>query len=397
MNSIKTEQYCPCGSGRLYTECCGVEGRTALNADMLARLDKKGGVAEGELTEQLLTSVSQAATSPDMFFARYNFTEERAYMVKMTPQYYQDSIFLDPARIKGTCIIEANFKWIESIADSIEIQKMPMIFHTAFCGSTLMTQALQTVYNVLSLREPECLSNLLDLFRSQLRSDYFNNYWLDAILKLLSKRYQPGTVTVVKTNDFSNPMMNEILDRHNEIPSLFMYTPLDEFVAGCLKAPNRRQWIKGRYQSTLPYIDQLFAQDFNQNSIGDQNFVKMAAFYWSYNIALFFQAWRAHPERIRSLDFNEMLNNPMQTLEACGDWFGLEKSEDGNTEEKIEALFGVYSKDSQMKYSTQQRRVEIQKQLAGYVDELDEAKQLANQLLGDDYPTASLPATLLDK
>ena len=132
MNSIETEQYCPCESGRSFTECCGTEGRSALNADRLAKLDDEGNVLEGELTEQLTASVKQASTSPDMYFARYNFLEERAYMVKMTEQYYQDSVFLDPGRIKGTCVIEANFKWVESTADSIELQKMPMIFHTAF-------------------------------------------------------------------------------------------------------------------------------------------------------------------------------------------------------------------------------------------------------------------------
>ena len=396
MNSIETEQHCSCESGRSFTECCGTEGRSALNADRLAKLDDEGNVLEGELTQQLTASVKQASTSPDMYFARYNFLEERAYMVKMTEQYYQDSVFLDPGRIKGTCVIEANFKWVESIADSIELQKMPMIFHTAFCGSTLMSQALHAAFDVLSLREPEPLSNLLELFRSPLKMEDYKNYWLDTVLKLLSKRYQPEAITVVKTNDYSNPMMIEIQNRYSEIPMLFMYTPLDEFVAGCLKAKNRREWIKGRYESSKPHADHLFAQELESASISDQGFAEMAAFYWSYNIALFFQSWRAHPERIRSLDFNAMLSDPLQALAACGAWFGLEKSKDADANEKVDALFGVYSKNSRMTYSPQQRHDDIQQQLADYADELDKAKQLAHQLLGDDYPDTSLPAALLD-
>ena len=397
MNSIETEQYCPCDSGRPFTECCGVEGRSALNADRLAKLDDEGNVLEGELTEQLTASVKQASTSPDMYFARYNFLEERAYVVKMTEQYYQQSVFLDPGRIKGTCVVEANFKWIESIADSIELQKMPMIFHTAFCGSTLMSQALHAAFDVLSLREPEPLSNLLELFRSPLKTEDYKNHWLDTALKLLSKRYQPEAITVVKTNDYSNPMMIEIQNRYSEIPMLFMYTPLDEFVAGCLKAKNRREWIKSRYISSKAHADHLFAQDRESESISDQGFAEMAAFYWSYNIALFFQSWRAHPERIRSLDFNAMLSDPRQALAACGDWFGLEKSQDADANEKVDALFGVYSKNSRMTYSPQQRRDDIQQQLADYADELDKANQLAYQLLGDDYPDSSLPAALLNE
>lgn len=393
---MKTEPCCPCESGRPFTECCDVEGRTALNAGILAKLDDEGGVLEGGLTEQLMASVKQAATSPDLYFARYNFLEERAYMVKMSDQYYQDSVFLDPARIKGSCVIEANFNWIESITTPIAVQHMPMIFHTAFCGSTLMSQALSAVFNVLSLREPEPLSNLLELFRSPLRTEDYKDHWLDTVLKLLSKRHQPETVTVVKTNDYSNPMMIEILNRYSQTPSLFMYTPLDEFVAGCLKAQNRRDWIKSRYHSTLPHTKQLFAQSPGASPIDEQAYGEMAAFYWSYNIVLFFQAWRAHPERIRSLDFNTMLNNPLQTIAACGDWFDLEKSKAGDVTDNVDALFSVYSKNSRMTYSPQQRRDDIQNQLADYGDELDKAKQLANQLLGNDYPDASLPAALLD-
>ena len=397
MNSIETAQYCPCESGLPFTECCGVEGRSALNADRLATLDDEGNVLEGELTQQLTASVKQAATSPDLYFARYNFLEERAYMVKMTEQYLQQSVFLDPGRIKGTCVIEANFKWIESITGSIKLNKMPMIFHTAFCGSTLMSQALHAAFDVLSLREPEPLSNLLELFRSPLKTEDYKNHWLGIVLKLLAKRYQPEAITVVKTNDYSNPMMMEILNRYSETPALFMYTPLDEFVAGCLKAQNRREWIKGRYNSTKAHADHLFAQDRESASISDQSFAEMAAFYWSYNIALFFQSWRAHPERIRSLDFNAMLSDPLQALEACGAWFGLEKSRDADANEKVDALFGVYSKNSRMTYSPQQRRDDIQQQLANYADELEKARQLAHQLLGNDYPDSSLPAALLDK
>lgn len=394
MNSLKTEQDCPCESGRPFSECCGVEGRTALTADILARLDDEGNVSEGSLSEQLTTSINQTSTSPDMFFARYNFLEERAYMVKMSPQFYRDSVFLDPGRIKGTCVVEVNFKWLESITDGIELHKMPMIFHTAFCGSTLMSQALHAAFDVLSLREPECLSNLLELFRSPLKAEDFKQHWLDIVLKLLAKRYQPKTVTVVKTNDYSNPMMIEVLNRYHQIPALFMYTPLDEFVAGCLKSKSRRDWVKGRYKSTLPHVGQLFAQELDTTSIGDQAYTEMAALYWSYNVALFLKSWRSHPEQIRSLDFNDMLIDPLQAIEACGNWFGLEKSKDADAKEKVAALFGVYSKNSRMTYSPQQRRDDIQQQLADHTDGLDKAERLAHQLLGDDYPRAGLPAAL---
>jgi hypothetical protein len=47
-----------------------------------------------------------------------------------------------------------------------------------------------------------------------------------------------------------------------------------------------------------------------------------------------------------------------------------------------------------MTYSPQQRREDIQKQLADYSADLDKATKLASELLGDDYPGTSLPAAL---
>lgn len=113
-------------------------------------------------------------------------------------------------------------------------------------------------------------------------------------------------------------------------------------------------------------------------------------------MALFFQSWRSQPERIRSLDFNDMLNDPIQVIEACGRWFGLTKLEGGNLEQTVNNLFGTHSKDSSMTYSPDQRRDDLQKQLSDYSSELEKAKKLAKKLLGDDYPHTGLPAGLLN-
>jgi hypothetical protein len=111
-------------------------------------------------------------------------------------------------------------------------------------------------------------------------------------------------------------------------------------------------------------------------------------------MALYCQVWDQFPDKIRSLNFTDMLDEPVQAIITCGHWFGLETKSGGDVQEKIDQTFGVYSKNSSVKYSSQQRRDDIAQQQAGYKVEIKSAERLARQLLGKDYPARALPGKL---
>jgi len=403
MSNPETHEPCPCDSGLSYEHCCGITNRTALNADIVARLTTDGVETNGKLTTQMDTALESFATTPDLFPARFNFFQQKAWFVKMSPRWYSESVFLDPGRIRGTCIIESELECLQQITRDIAWQPSAYIFHTAFCGSTLMAQALDAVFNCLPLREPEVLGNLLVYINSQAtdsspeskqKSEQDKRDWLDRILRLLSRRYAPGQAAVIKANDYANPMMIKLLECPHEIPVLFMYTPLAEFFAACLKADNRREWIRARYKLVSTDAARLLKLPAGL-SINDDDYAQMAAVYWCFNIALYLQAWRRFPEKLYSLDFNAMLAQPRESIEACGRMFGLESLDDIDINEQINGLLGVYSKNSQFNYSPQQRTDDIRRLLAEYKTEMDTAERLAHQLLADNYPDDLLPGHLI--
>ena len=375
---------CLCESGLKFSECCGVPGKTALNADLCAKL-----------TPQLQAAIDTIKTCPDLFPARIQFAQDKAYFVKMTPALFEQSVFLDPARMKGTCVIETNLAWLQNATNGIEVQAMPMIFHTAFCGSTLMSQALGSVYGCLSLREPELPGSIAAYLRSQNASAAEKNEWFERLMGLLSRRYEVDQPAMIKANDNANPLMIELLERKPDAPVLFMYTPLREFLSGCLKTESRRDWIRNRFNTNCSaaahYLN--MPEDF---SLKEDAFSEMAAVYWSYNIAMFQEAWGIAPKNLRSLDFNDMLKDPMKALTACAELFQLRQRAEADPAVEIEKLFGVYSKNSKLNYSPQKRRDDIDKILEQNPSGLAAAEQLAKQLLGDDYPLAALPGGLLD-
>lgn len=394
MTSSTESEACPCLSGFRYDECCGVAGRTAQNTHITATIILDGITDGDNLTPELLAALASVSESPDLFLARLDLYQGKAWFVKMSQRWFRESVFLDPVRIPGKCVIETDLPWLEAMAAQVTPAITPVIFHTAFCGSTLMSQALQVLYNCLSLREPELLGNLLVYARSDQASDADKQQWIETGMRQLARAYNPSQIVVAKANDFSNPLMPYLVRWQSQLPMLFMYTPLNEFLVACLKAKNRHDWIRQRYHVTRHFVPALLNLP-DELSIGEDDVAEMAAIYWSYNIALYQSAWKAAPGQLRSLEFTTMLDSPLAAIEACGQWFGLEALPDVDKTAETDQLFGVYSKDSTFKYSPERRENDIARLLLLHKDDVVVAENLASCLLGDDYPVDGLPGSLL--
>jgi len=384
---------CPCGSGIEFQHCCGKEGRTALNADVYACVNLEGITSENEITPEIKQAIETVTDNPQLFPARVNLPNNRAWFVKMSPMTFRESVFLDPGRMKGTCVIESDLSWLQDKCKKITWQPTSFLFHSAFCGSTLMSQVLERVYQCLSLREPELLGNILYFQNSEAQTDQ-KTFWLDGLLKLLSRRFDSDAPVIVKANDHANSFMPLLLNWQPDIPVLFMYTPLNEFISGCLKADNRKDWIKNRYESIFSHLVKVFphANDVNINS---SNHSEIAAAYWSYNLAMYLQISSLNRISVKSLDFNDMLDNPVSAIQRCGQFFGLKEKDDVHVQEIVDSAFGVYSKNSSVKYSPEQRHKELQKQFSQFENEQASGERIARSLLKNHYPEKRLPNDLL--
>jgi hypothetical protein len=187
--------------------------------------------------------------------------------------------------------------------------------------------------------------------------------------------------------------MLDLVNGDYDVPILFMYTPLTEFLAGCLKADNRRQWIQNRYEAARVVAQQLFELSEPLAIAGDA-WGEMAAVYWCYNVALYLQAHAADSHQVRSLDFNDLLADPLRRIDAGGRFFGLTSYYDQDSGQAVDSLFGVYSKNSAFRYNATQRSKDIEKVLSAYAQHGEAAETLARQLLAASYPDNGLPGRL---
>lgn len=392
MSFLPANNPCPCESGLDFHVCCGNAEGCTINIGKI----NFTGECDSKLTDELYNSIKEITQTPDMFPVAINPLENNATLIKMSPFWFNESIFLNQDRIMGKCAINANLQWLKEKADHIKYQATPMIFHTAFCGSTILSRAQETVFQSLSLREPDVLATLLNYSLYAHVRDDLEVAWYRRVLALLSRRFEQDEPIIVKANDYANPIVSKLLKYQPTFPVLLMYTPLEQFIVSCIKHDLRKQWISERFQQSVFNIKKTFGDLDILNNITPDEFCKMAAVYWAYSIAFFIEANKEYPERIKSLDFNDMLKSPKATVEAFGKWFNLSLRSGINVKYEVNYLLSEYSKNPGQKYSPIERNSEIQAVLAENTDQITQSMAIAKTLLGDKYPEHGLPNALLD-
>jgi len=397
MSFQAAQQPCPCESGRNYFECCG----NSLNVDLdfIADLSKQQHPdIQKKLNQELLTAIAEINSTPDLFPVTIDFLADRVELVKMSPYWYSESNFLDRQRIQGRCAIRADVQWLSDSVEQNNWQLTPFIFHSAFCGSTLMVRALEQLFDCLPLKEPGALGGLLDYALSRGYSETKETTYQKQVLSLLSRRFSRDQISVIKANDLHNAYINALMKSQFDFPVLLMYTGLNDFIFGCLKTQDRQQWIADRFEYTVDYFKNRFELSDIEQLVPDQfhqlDYAKKAAAYWSFNILLFFEIIEEFPDRVKTLDFNAMLENPLSSINACGCWLGLSKLPGVNPKIELSWLMGQHAKNLNQTYSPEQRQDDMLQVLRENKDVLPEAEALARKILGNRYPDNGLPLKL---
>ena len=389
MSFLPTNNPCPCESGLDYLFCCGnIENKTLV----LSTIDSLGQI-QSNVPEDIKLALRNFPSSPDLFPININSYENKATLIKMSPFWFSESIFVDKSRILGKCALEVNLQWLKEQTDGITYQKTPFIFHTAFCGSTILSRALDNIFKSLQIREPDVLGSLYQFSFTGSMKKELEHQWYARVVKLLSRRFEGDSPAIVKANDFTNPILPTLLSIYDKLPVLLMYIPFSQFFASCIKSDSRQQWISDRYNFVKPNLNNVFSDDEVCN-IEKKDIYSKVAIYWAYNIKIFLNIIELFPDRVKSLDFNDFLAEPKNILSQCKSFFGLEYHADVNIDYELNYLFSVYSKDPDHPYNPDIRKNEIKKILSENDKLLEKSLEILNSLLHTINSEAKLPNNL---
>jgi hypothetical protein len=201
--------------------------------------------------------------------------------------------------------------------------KLHFIWHTSFCCSTLIAEALDRAGSNLSLREPVILVTLADAKRDALTGRRaMPPRLIELAFQLLARPEQEGAHIIIKPSNFANILLQDAA-RGTSGKSLFLYSDLEKFLLSI---------AKGGLQ-LRKYARRLFAGIVGDRgeklpwAIGDiiqMSDLEIAAIAWHLQIA---ELQRSRPalgtDRVALLNCDRFLADPLQTLVKLDSFFEL--------------------------------------------------------------------------
>jgi hypothetical protein len=196
------------------------------------------------------------------------------------------------------------------------------IFHSAFCGSTLLARALDHSGRSLALKEPNILLDLANARRVHpaYRSDEAFRRHAEIVFRLVERRRAPEERIVVKPTNLALPLAPVVMARGS--PVLFLYGTLREFLLSILKKGEEGRAF-GRKMFNIFALDRTPLGAIEPRQAMSFTDLQAAALVWRHQIEEFTALIAAAP-RAASLDYASFVGSPAAYLCAASDFLGLD-------------------------------------------------------------------------
>lgn len=245
-----------------------------------------------------------------------------------------------------------------------------LIFHSAFCGSTMLARALSVPGVAMGLSEPVLLNDVVG-FRQRGAQGAAVARLADAALRLLSRPFAPGEQTIIKPSNVINPFAELLLSLHPQAQAIFLFAPLETFlVSVARKGLACRLWAR---ELAVQYAPEGV---FVPLGIGPDDLVRqvdlqVAAAGWLAQHGLFQQlARKFDPERLLLVDADRMIARPGEAIGGIARHFRLGLDQAGLARIIGGPAFNRHSKSGSA-FTAQDRAEQYAAARAAYGDEID--------------------------
>ena len=281
---------------------------------------------------------------------------------------------------RGDCLAEVRRR---------ELPPPRLIFHSAYCCSTLLARAFDIPGVSFGLKEPQILNDVVGL---QLRRGDPRQVAaaLDVALLLLARPLSEGEVNVIKPSNLINPLLPLLTAMRPELRGVLLHAPLETFLGSIArKEIEGRAWVRDLMWKLI-HLGQAERFGFTDEDLYRQTDLQTGAVGWLAQQALFEEAAR-QDRGFRSLNSETLIARPVECLEALATL--IELPLDAATVASGPA-FRTHSKD-RSDYSAEQRGKEQARGKDVHAREIGIVVQWAEQLADHAGIPMTLPAPLL--
>jgi len=331
------------------------------------------------------SNVALDLAEPTCFALDYDPAMDRVLLARIDSDVIAQSSFLD-----GRTPLSSGPAQSVSVADCIPKQHAPaMLFHTAFCGSTLLARALQAPPAVMSLREP---SALLALAMASLKPDIVPPAQVEraarVVLGLLGRPWVVGGRVLIKPTNQVNRILPLLLRISPQSRVLLLHSSLEQFLMSCLKKlPAAEQQVRWMAQALLPGTQLALRLDIPLTH--PFNLVESAVLTWYAQMEIYALALSADPDnRLCSIDIDTLLAAPTRSVAAAADHLRLPAAHEG-LEARVIETFSRNAKAQDRAFDSTQRERENALMQQRYGDVIQQAMQWAERVIA---PAATLPS-----
>ncbi len=266
----------------------------------------------------------------------------------------------------------------DEILNQFRAPRVGWLFHSAFCGSTMLSQALDIGGVASSLSEPVLLNDIVG-FRRRGADARAVARLADGSIRLLGRPYGDETAVVVKPSNVVNPLAELLLALNRDAPAIFLFAPLESFlISVARKGLPCRLWVRELLEGYLreKFVDFPFsAEDYFR-----QSDLQIAAIGWLAQHAYFARlAATLGRNRLRSLDADRMIADPTEAIAAVSRHFGIDISTRASATIAAGPAFTRHSK-SGVAYSPETRRADYAQARAAYGEEIETVVAWARQV-----------------
>lgn len=252
-----------------------------------------------------------------------------------------------------------------AIAAAPRAAPLHFIFHSAFCGSTLLARAFDLEGVAMALKEPVLLNDMAG-WQQRGGSPRAIAGVLDDSLTLLARPFAPGEAVVIKPSNLLNAMAPAMLAMRPEARAVLLHAPLPIFLKSVAKKGLwGRLWVRDLMAKQIGQgIIQL---GFDAQSYLRLSDLQAAAVGWLAQHALFAQIEAAHSARVLALDSEALIDRPAIAIAQVATLFGLEVDAQAIAEGPA---FTQHSKFGQA-FDPAQRNAEYAAAYAAHGDEIE--------------------------
>lgn len=218
--------------------------------------------------------------------------------------------------------------------------RLNFIFHSAYCCSTLLANAYDRPGRAFSLKEPVILNDLTGWRHQGAPPARVGEVMADA-LGLLARPWNAGELGVIKPSNVVNGLAPAMVAAREEGAALLLHAPLRVYLGSIAsKGLWGRLWVRDLAAKQLK--EGLAVAGFTPADYFGQSDLQVAALGWLAQHALFARIAASWPDRVRTLDSEQLLADPATALERLDALFGVSST----AADRAEIVASIFSRNA---------------------------------------------------